>query len=211
MTTLKQITGQITKLLCGVAFLGMLTGTAYAAPILGSLEYGGIFFPELGTDGTGATTSLGTATYLDFFPSSGLDASTGDISTILGGPLTIGALTLFGFAIDPFIGTIGSPVTIWTQTAGGDLSFALTSLTITEQTVGEPDILKLTGSGVFSATGYDDTDGVWSLTAEDSGLDDPILTFSASTAVSEPSMLALLGLTLMGLGWTRRRKLGKTA
>lgn len=214
MTTIKRTTNKVIKLLCSVAFLGMVTGTAYAGPILGSLEYNGRFIAM--NSGGFAPTSLGLADYLSFAPTSDGESSTGDIATLLGAPTTggpfvvgqtTGALNLYSFAIDVFI----NPTLVWDNTASG-LAFNLTSMTIVQQTVGAAsDILILSGSGLFTASGYDDTDAIWTLTAEDAGEDTLILTFSASTAVPEPSMLALLGLTLMGLGWTRRRKLSRVA
>lgn len=196
------------KLLCSVAFLGMLTGTAYAGPILGSLQYNGIFFPKTGT-GPYTSASLDTATYLDFISPSSYAIGSGALAGLTGP----GTLELFDFAILPFVGTVGSPVPVWTDIGPGDLTFSLSSLTIVEQSGGPglTDILVLSGTGVFTATGFDATDAIWSLTAQDTGDGTPILTFSASSNVSEPSMLTLLGLTLLGAGLTRRRKARKSA
>ena len=187
---------QLKKLLCGLALFGFISGTAYAAPIVGELEYNGQFYPESGTDGTGGTATLGAATYLDFISPSGNSTGTGDLSVLTG----TGMLNLYGFAINPFI----NPTLVWEQVGAGDLSFTLTSLSIVTQT---NNLLVLEGTGIFSGTGYDDTLGFWSLTSQDAGSPSSPLTFSASTAVPEPGVLSLLGITLLGLGLTRRNKI----
>tara|TARA_R110002073_G_scaffold28032_2_gene89493 strand:- start:320 stop:928 length:609 start_codon:yes stop_codon:yes gene_type:complete len=196
MTTIKRITA----LLSSIVFIGLLSGTAYAGPINGSLEYNGIFIPS---DAPGSTVSLATATYLDFLSPSTFAIGEGDMLGLTG----IGTLDLFDFYITPFSGTTVSPVLVWSDAGASDLSFSLTSLVIIDQSTNSTgDTLVLNGRGIFTQSGFDTTDAVWSLTAQDTGAASPVLTFSASTTVSEPSMLTLLGLTLLGMGWTRRVK-----
>ena len=188
---------KLLTLLCSIAFMGLLSSAAHAGPILGSLSYNGFVAPETGLLG-GTPTTLGLATWLNFTsPSSGAIGG-GALSVLTGGA----TLTLFDFAIAPLTGTLATPTPVWAQLLGvGDFAFGLTSLTINTQ---NNAVLVLSGDGVFTATGFDDTDAVWSLTAQDFGTG-LVVSFSASNAVPEPSVLTLLGLTLLGLAWTRRR------
>ena len=199
-TTLKNnpITRGFVKLLSAVALLSVLSGTAYATPIVGEIGYSGAVLnllgggPTVGTASTGYT--LGTATGLDFAGAGFVSIGTGDFSGLTGSLI---ALSDFMFApLNP------NPALVWT---GGGFSFSLDAINTVTQS-DSPGALYLAGSGVFSGgPGLDDTDGNWTLTAQNAP-GGTIVTFSATSAVPEPGMIALIGLSLLGLGLTGRAK-----
>jgi hypothetical protein len=85
------------------------------------------------------------------------------------------------------------PVTIW---GIGDFEFSLEMITVNDGTT-------VGGRGTISAAGFDDTDGFWSLTSQ--GSDNGRFSFSSTTTVPEPSVIALMTLGLFGLGFARRK------
>ena len=88
---------------------------------------------------------------------------------------------------------------LWTI---GGYSFAATSFSITNQNA---SFLNVSGVGTISKAGFDNTAGIFTYTANATGID----SFSwaaSSSAVPLPGTLALFGLGLAGLGLTRRNK-----
>jgi hypothetical protein len=104
------------------------------------------------------------------------------------------------FTYDPF-----APVNpLWITLAGPNASFSLTSITFIDEDPGNSLVLK--GYGTASLAGFSDTLGSWSFSADQQGTD-----FNWSSMTKAPaevpdggSTLALLGLSVLGLGGARR-------
>ena len=186
------------QLLCLVVVLAASSNTAHAGLISGEIGYVGGVIAE---DGSGNATSLGTATYLDFFSMGYVTGANGDFASLTGN-----FVFLHDFSISPF----NSPSSVWN---GGAFSFYLTSLTIPIQSDNPFGRLYLSGLGTFTGVGFDDTAGAWTLSAQ-SAPSGTIVTFSATSVVQaevpEPSPLILIGIGLLGLGLSRRHRLRAT-
>ncbi len=175
--------------------LTLVAGQAQAIKLSGSIGLTGIHTP---LDAGAAPTSLGLAVALDIGGATDavtINALSGDF---LGFDAIGGSATHSDFTFNPFPG--GGIVPLWTT--GGGVSFDLTTLNILFQNPAV-DALTLTGTGVFHAAGFEDTDGTWTFSAN--GTNPGNFTFSSSNqAIPEPSMLALLGLGLLGFVGSRR-------
>jgi hypothetical protein len=117
---------------------------------------------------------------------------TDDLASIVGLAATMSDFNSTGLPIAP----------LWVT---DDFSFDLTSLTVdlfTLTSLGAVDNVTLSGQGMLSSTiGLDDTAYTWNYSSQGG------LTFSAnSTAVSEPSIVALMGFGLLGMAVFRLRK-----
>ncbi|HEX2966965.1 MAG TPA: hypothetical protein VHO84_14355 [Syntrophorhabdaceae bacterium] len=167
-----------------VLLIGIAAFHAEAKAITGGVSFGGGFVV--------VPADLDIATAITFptggeIPNSG--AGSFDFSALVPGT----RLDMPGFTFNTLIGT----PTLWDVTISGiAYEFALTSANILTQT---GTTLSLFGEGIARITGFDDTPGIWNLTANSiSGTS----SFSASTgAVStpEPGMLLLLGCGLIAL------------
>ena len=163
--------------------------TANADFISGDITFSGDFVPT-----GGAGINLSDATSIDFTDDDfDVDGATGDFAAA---GITQGDIGLMqDFSFNPLPSTVDS---LW-SIAG--FSFSLENISIVFQ---NDYFLILSGSGILSGAGFDDTNGSWSLTANKAK---SLFNFSAgSTAVPEPGTLALLGIGLLGMGLTRRRK-----
>ena len=163
----------------------LFTSGVQAAPILGAVSIAGGYSTLDGPGGN--VVGLDTTTYLDF-GGVGATVATGDFATYITPFVT--AMTMADLAINPF----GGSQVLWT---GGGFTFTITGLAIQLQ---DANNLILAGTGTIAGNGFTDTDGFWEFSAEND------FSFSSTTQVPEPGMLALLGTGLLGLGLRRRRK-----
>lgn len=186
-----------TRVLAGVLASLVLT-PAIAVPISGELGIAGFLNPYC--TGTASTCTMDVANALDFGGNGyGTDGpflvtfATGDFG---GFTPFVSSGTISDFQFDPLSPSPVDP--LWTI---GGFSFSLESVTIVDQ---GPQDLVLSGAGTISGAGFDDTSGLWSLSADTAGT----LNFSWSSTtvpVMEPGMAGLLLLGLVMLGLSRRR------
>ena len=127
------------------------------------------------------------------------------------------AATMGDFSFIP-LGTQATMATPWiftpsTNTPGlwevGGFTFNLLSATVTDQTA---TFLNITGIGIITAAGFEDTAATWAFTVQNAGGNHDFFSFSANSATGVPdggSAVALLGLALTGIEVLRRKlKLG---
>ncbi|MCC5795166.1 MAG: PEP-CTERM sorting domain-containing protein [Chromatiales bacterium] len=146
------------------------------------------------------TQSLATATEILSF---GATATAGGDGSYAAVP-DLTPVTFTPFQFSPVLAPV--PVNpLWTFTVGGvQYSFVMSSLSVLEQTASS---LQLQGSGLLSIDGFADTDGIWAFSAQSASGEEAVrFSFSSDTSVvSEPGILALLGLGFLGLAFARRR------
>ena len=95
------------------------------------------------------------------------------------------------------------PTTLWSV---GPFTFQISNVLVNTVTTGNLfTTTSLSGTGIISAAGFDDTSAEWVITANGT---DTRVSFS-STAVPAPAGAALLGLCLLGFGFARRNKQAK--
>ena len=169
-----------------------------AVPITGEIGMGGNF---IAVDSSWQETDMLTATGVDFDPNLFIvNTATGSFD----GVSTLGSITDFQF--DPTLGvndgfdgvtTVSSIEAFWTIDG---FSFELTSAV--KLSTSSDTFLDIDGTGIISGNGFDATPGTWSFTGDNTG---GTFTWSAAgTAVPEPTMLALLGIGLLGFAVSRR-------
>lgn len=171
------------------------SNAAHAAPISGTINFreNGTALLTGGAGQNGYNTAVATGVnWANNVGNIQVTTFTGNI-TGLTAYTTTGTLADFTFnpstAINP----------LWTM---GAYSFAATSFGITSQNA---SFLNVTGFGTMKNAGFEDTAGIFTYTANATGVD----SFSwaaSSSAVPLPGTVALLGLGLTGLGLARRIK-----
>jgi hypothetical protein len=171
-----------------------ITPELIAAPIQGSIDFGGVV--------TFDTMSLATATRVSGWNSSFVLQDSGSFSGIAPGTsATMASSWTFnsGTPMTPMPG----PATPGLWSVGG-FTFDLTSSTVVSQST---TFLNITGFGTASGNGFNTTPGTWSFTSSDSnGQPQTTFGFQAQSTVPEPSTLALLGAGIGGLIASRKRR-----
>lgn len=179
------------KLLISLSAIALASTSLQAAFITGEINFAG----NLGVNGI--TTSGGLVTAIDFAdngvtsPSVSFidEAVTGDFDGLEGDYVSI---------VDPWDLTAVTPYTLWSV---GGFSFELTSISSNDGT--EP-FLGVEGLGVIKKAGFDDTEGTFSITAQNG---EAFVSFSATSApVPEPSTYAMFGTAFAILGFVGYRK-----
>ena len=167
-----------------LALIGVLSLTvassASAGLITGNLGYSDV------ADGTNWSYDLNLNTVT--IAAGEVDSVTGDLASSINANDSIAAVSTFTY--DVFVPS----QTIWSL---GGFTFNLDSITSYVEI--NANNLFLFGKGTLSGTGYEDTAYNWEFSGNS-------ITFSAANTVPEPSVIALFGLGLLGMGLVGRRK-----
>lgn len=180
----------VKTLALAVALTGF-AGGANAAFISGDINFAG--------GGANSTFNPATATVIDYNGDGDLNDTSSAMVTSASGDFASYVTPWASFATfkEFDFTTPATPVVNPLWTAGG-FSFRLDAVSVTFRISTN---LVLTGSGIVSGNGYDDTKGTWSMAIADTKTG-----FSfASGTVPAPAPLALLGLGLLAMAAVRRK------
>jgi len=189
------------QIFCAVALLGAASAVS-AIPVTGKIGMSGNF---IAVDNSWNATSIASATGIDFSPNLfNVINPTGSFASVIGP----GSITDFqfdpGLGIDDTFGGVTAVSSITNFWAVGDFTFELTSAV--KQTTSSANFLDLAGTGIIRSTSnsFEDTLGSWAFNGEN---DNGTFTWSAGSAatVPEPTILALMGIGLMGFAVSRRK------
>ncbi len=134
---------------------------------------------------------------MDKFRVNSADGDFTGLKTVSGDISTLGDITDFQFT------SFMSPIAdFWVV---GNFSFELTNVVRTN--IGSSSFIDLVGTGVISATGFQDTAASWMFSGDTSG--GGVFSWSADSenavaTVPEPGVLALLSIGLIGLGLRKK-------
>lgn len=194
------------KVLLIVSLLG-IAGQSWALPFLeGDIAFGVV--PGASWKPTGGTPTpldpngISTATGIEFVESSfplfsGLDAFVTSGNGDFSGTVASG-VDFHDFNFDPL--DAGQP-TLWSF-ASGTINYELkmTTANIDSQSANQ---INLNGSAVLTANGFADTNGTFQFTANNSG---GSFSYSSSAEVPEPASLAVFGIGLLSMSFSRIRR-----
>ena len=173
----------------------LLAGAASAVPIAGSISIVSFLDPAFSFDLTANTVTFGVGANAIVSNRSG--------SYALAIPVLIPTVGVHynSFTYSPLSGSI-SP--IWATTAPnlGLASFDLSSISFIDENPGVS--LTLRGDGLAKLAGFDDTRGTWSFTATQNGTNFGWDSINSTRVPDGGATLALLGMSVLGLGGVRR-------
>ncbi len=166
--------------------LAFAVGTAQAVPINGDISFTGAYTIDNTSDLSAATA------FLSF---SGVTVTTGEATGAYAG--TDGTSVTF----QPFAIADAGVTPLWTFTIGA-VTFSFDATTITKPFANTNNLV-VEGVGVAHITGFDDTPGFWSITANKA---ETSFSFSSSAStVPEPAAIGVAALGLATLLVRRRR------
>jgi hypothetical protein len=167
-----------------------ISSAAKADPINGTIGFIGTNFS------TDDNADFTLATKFTSFTAYTSGPGTGDYSSVT---------TFLPVTFTPFSFSDSGVTPLWSFTLSG-ITYSFDATTVSVQTT--PNSIIAQGNGIASITGKDDTAGSWIITAN--GIGGAALTFSASTAVPDGGMTAMLvGLGLVGMSFFARRRHNK--
>lgn len=182
------------------------TPAVFGATIVGDIEFTGTAV----LNGT-----LSTATAFTSFVGVTVSDGTGDyeVPTLVSDSASVTVAT-FSFGSGSYTLTPVSPAVdpLWTFSIGATTySFKLSALSVARPVVASTQFLNISGQGVASITGYDNTPATFAFSStQNVGSSSVSTSFTlSSTAITstvpEPGALSFLGVVLLGLvGWRRR-------
>ena len=203
---------RVTMLIGGIV-LGASSISAEASPITGGFSITGNFLPVIGT--TGAQTTLGLATGLDFINFFGsaatpgvagtvvVNSGSGNFSSLVG---AAGTMRDFSFA---GAGSANYPLASLAsfQQLGG-VTFDLLSVGVVYQS-SNPAFLLLSGTGIFHMSGFEDTPGTFDFSGNGTQRSFSFSASQGAVAVPESASLLVLATGLLGAAGFMRRRMNR--
>ncbi len=171
----------------------LVAGAAHAVPITGTINIASFADNTFNVNYVSKTVTFGAGA------NAIVTNPTGSYFGLLGASVHYNS-----FVYSPFVGPI-SP--LWfTMSGAPSSSFNLTSITFINENVGNS--LTLTGLGVASVAGFDPTVGTWSFTATQGKVGTTAVfgwdSINTPRVPDGGATLALLGVSVLGLGGVRR-------